>query len=383
MALTDTEQIRSVIEKSAHILISFPKNYSFDAPASAAALYLWLKAQNKLVDIACDSFIAPSELGFVPHLDVVQSKLKNLQKFVITVPVAETGIDQLSYDVADNNLTIYLTPKTGSFDPQKIKASNSPYQYDLIITLDSPDLESLGDIYTRHTEFFYDTTIINIDHHPENEQFGQINATNMNAVATAEVLFELLTTLKPGSLTPDIATSLLAGLIAKTHSFKAANVTPKTLEIASNLMNAQADRELIIKSLYRSRTLSTLNLWGRVLTGLKSEKNNTLVWSVLTEHDFLEARATSEELPSVVDELISFIPGIRAAMIIFQMKGETKVFMRTFKGANALYLLSVFEPTGSKNMATCSLKEKTLPDAEQVVVATVNAKLQEASPSSV
>ncbi|MDP2766655.1 MAG: hypothetical protein Q8O41_04270, partial [Candidatus Methanoperedens sp.] len=61
------------------------------------------------------------------------------------------------------------------FTEDDISSRSSGFKYDLIIALDTADLESLGQIYDNDTEFFYKTPIINIDHHSENEEFGQIN----------------------------------------------------------------------------------------------------------------------------------------------------------------------------------------------------------------
>lgn len=375
MALTEIQQITEVIKKSHHILIAFPKDFSVDAVASALAFYLILRKQDKLVDIVCADFVLPQNLSFLPHSKAIEPKISNLQKFVISVDTAEDKIDEFSYNLEGDQLKIYITPKSGSFTKDNVNAESSTYKYDLIITLDTPDLDSLGKLYQDFTEFFYNTTIINIDHQAENEHFGQINLTNMNAVATAEILFNLMNSIDKNLLDSEVATCLLAGMIAKTRSFKTPNVTPKTLETASLLLAAEADRDTIIKSLYRSRNLSTLNLWGRALARLKSDDGNKLVWSLLTDHDFVEARADQKDLPDVIEELISFIPGIEIVVLIYQLSGKNCVLVNTFKNHNALYLASSFNPEGSKNLASFCLMEKTLLEAEKEVIGKIKERL--------
>ncbi|MFA6215340.1 MAG: DHH family phosphoesterase, partial [Patescibacteria group bacterium] len=349
--------------------------FSIDAVASALALYLVLKKQDKLVDIVCDDFILPKNLKFLPSADVINSQVSNLQKFVISIDADKDKIEEFSYNLEGDKLKIYIVPKSGSFNKEHVNAENSEYKYDLIITLDTPDLASLGKIFANFTEFFYNTDLANIDHHAENEHFGQINLTNMNAVATAEILFNLINSLDKNLLDKDIATCLLTGMVAKTKSFKTPNVTPKTLEIAGSLLAADAERDVIIKNLYRSRTLQTLNLWGRVLARLKSESGNKLVWSLLTDHDFLEAKADAKDLPDVIEELISFIPGIEIVVLIYQISGRTCVLVNTFKDHNALYLASAFNPTGSKTQSQFCLPETTLLDAEKEVIGKIKERL--------
>ena len=376
MALNEIEQIREAIKKSHHILITFKKDFSTDAVAGALALYLILKKIDKLADIVCDDFSLPGNLKFLPETAEIDSRLSNLQKFVISLNMQNNDeIDEFTYNLDGDKLKIYVTPKAGSFSQDDLTGESSAYKYDLIITLDTPDLGSLGKIYQNFTEFFFNTTIINIDHQAENEHFGQINLTDLNAVATSEILFNLIKSLNHNLIDRDVATCLLTGLIAKTKSFKTSNVTPKTLDTASQLMAAEADREAIIKSLYRSRSLATLNLWGRVLARLKSSDDHKLIWSLLTEHDFVEAGADKKDLPDVIDELISFVPGVEIVVLIYQQGNKTCALMNTLKNHNALYLTKGFKPQGSKNLAEFCLLDKSLQEAEKEVIEAIEANL--------
>lgn len=375
MALNEIEQISEVIKKSSHVLITFRKDFSVDAVASALALYLILKKQNKLVDIVCSDFELVKTLQFLPESKKIKSEISNLQKFVIDVDIAKDKIEEFSYNAENNKLKIFITPKSGLLSQEDLSASNSEYKYDLIITIDTPDLESLGKIYQNSTDFFYHTSIINIDHSAENEHFGQINSTNMNAVATAEILYQLINDIDKNLLDAPVATCLLTGIISKTRSFKTNNVTPKTLQIAGNLINAGAEKEAIIKSLYRSRSLATLNLWGRVLARLKSDNGNKLIWSLITEHDFIQANADKADLPDVIDELISFIPSAEIVVIIYQLRGINHVIVSTLKNDNALYLTSSFNPSGSKKFAEFSFNDISLQEAENTVIGKIKERL--------
>ncbi|OGY46228.1 MAG: hypothetical protein A3A24_01465 [Candidatus Buchananbacteria bacterium RIFCSPLOWO2_01_FULL_46_12] len=368
MALNEVQQIEKEINQSRHALITFDKDYSVDAVASALALYLILQKKGKLVDIVCDGFDLPKNLRFLPQAEKISPRLANLQKLIIKIAGGKENIDQFNYNIEGDGLKIYLTPKDGTINVEDIKTESSEYKYDLIFVLDTADLDSLGTIYQKSTEFFYNTTIINIDHKSENEQFGQINLTDPNAVATAEMVFELINGLGENLLDQPIATCLLTGLVAKTRSFKTANVRPKTLEAASQLLILEADQQTIVKNLYRSRTLATLNLWGRTLARLKSDDSNKLIWSLLTDHDFLDSQADQKDLPDVVEELISFIPGVEVVILIYQLNGQVKVLINALKNHNALYLAKTFRPEGTKNVATFSLTGTTLLAAEKTVI---------------
>lgn len=376
MALTEIQQITETIKKSNHILITFKKDFSIDAAASALALYLFLKKQNKLVDVACSDFVLPKNLQFLSGSKKINSNLTNLQKFIIDIDIDKSKIEEFSYNIEGDRLKIYITPKNGSLSNEDLKASASEYKYDLIITIDSPDLASLEKIYQNSTEFFYNTTIINIDHSAENEHYGQINLTNMNAVATAEILYQLMSEVDKTLIDADIATSLLTGMVSKTKSFKTANVTPKTLEIAGDLINFGAQKEAVIKSLYRSRSLATLNLWGRVLARLKSDPEKNFVWSLITENDFIQAGAEKNDLSDVIEELISFIPSVEVVILIYQVGSINHVIINTLKNHNALYLAGGFNPTGSKHFAEFNLSGQSIQEAEIKVIGKIKERIK-------
>jgi nanoRNase/pAp phosphatase (c-di-AMP/oligoRNAs hydrolase) len=375
MALNQNEQFAQAIKSAQHILITFKKDFSIDAVASALALYLVLKKQDKLVDIACAGFELPKNLKFLPQAEVITPTLSNLQKFIISIDTDKDKIDEFSYNQEGDKLKIFIVPKSGSFTKDNVTAESSDYKYNLIITTDTPDLDSLDKIFQNFTEFFYNTTIINIDADPQNEQFGQINLTNMNAVASAEILFDLINAIDKNLIDKEVATCLLTGLISKTKSFKTPNVTPKTLDIASQLLSAEADRDTIIKNLYRNRTLATLNLWGRVLARLKSRDGNKLVWSILTDHDFVQAGADAKDLPDVIEELITFVPSVETVVLIYQLSGKNCVIVKTLKNQNALYLTSSFNPQGSKNLVEFCVADKTLLETEQEVIEQIKQRL--------
>ncbi|MEY4745098.1 MAG: hypothetical protein RL272_1043, partial [Candidatus Parcubacteria bacterium] len=283
--------------KSEHPLITFRKEWSVDAIASALALAKFLEKKGKRVDVVADGFSAPKSLRFLPGIENVKPTFNRLRKFVIHLDVSKTKIDELSYDIEGDKLRIHVTPKEGRFDGKDVTTASTDFKYDCIITVDTPDYGALGTLFSANTEFFYDRPTINIDHEPANEQYGNLNCVDITATSTAEVVHSLLKSTGEHFLTEDVATCLLAGIISKTRSFKTSSVTPRTLDIASELVSAGAKREEIVQNLYRTRTISTLKLWGRALARLKFDPGIKMAWSLLVRQDFIHAGATEEHLP--------------------------------------------------------------------------------------
>jgi len=383
--LTQEQQIFEQIKKANNILITFKQSWSGDAVASSLAMFLFLKKLGKTVEIAAEKMDLSKLYSFLPGCSEIKFELNNLRKFVISLDISNTKVSQIKYQKEDNKLNFIISPKDGWFTEDDIATDTSGFKYDLIITVGTPDLESLGKIYDNDTEFFYRTPIINLDHSAGNEAFGQINFIELTAVSTSEIIFSLFESYSRELIDEDIATCLLAGMIAETKSFKTNNVTPRALLTASRLMSLGARREEIVNHLYRSKNLNVLKLWGRVLARLTGAMENKLIWSTLSATDFLKTDSTEEELSDVIDELIVSIPQAKVIAIIYENQAPVQVADQTppqttslllyaVKNINALALIKEYNPSGAKNLAK-SIIEAPLLDAEKTIIEALKDKL--------
>ncbi len=376
MQSSPVQQVTDIIQRSTSILIALPNNPSTDAVAGSLALYLMFEKMKKKSKVVCNEFELPPHHQFLPKSKEIHADLTTLRKFIISLDVSRTKVDELSYDIAGDKLNIFITPKSGFFEPRDITTSASEYEYDLIITVDTPDLAALGKLFEDNAEFFYHTPIINIDHSPSNEQFGQINYVDIVATSSSEIVFELIKSINHDFLDEYIATSLLAGIISKTKSFQSSSVTPRSLSIASHLIEQGARRDDIIKNLYRTKSISTLRLWGRALARLRTDHNGRVVWSVLNKNDFERSGAQERELEGVIDELIVNMPHAEIIFLMYE-QGETQagVIVNTTRAIDGQVMFRDFSPTGTTHYTSFTLKGASLTEAEQKVLAAVTTYL--------
>ncbi len=369
MALKPLQQAKDIIEKSNSILIVLPRDPSVDSVTSGLALFMIFEKLKKDSKVVCNEFRLPPNVNFLPKSQDIHTDLTSLRKFIISLNVSSTKAEELSYAIQDKKLNIYITPRNGYFEEKDVSVSAGDFAYDLVVVVGASDLESLGKLYDDHTEFFYHTPIINIDHQAANENFGQVNLVEMTATSNSEIVFELIKNLGDNHLDEYIATNLLTGIISKTKSFQSPVVTPKSLAVASHLITSGARREEIIKNLYQTKSLSTLKLWGRALARLRATKNNKVVWSLLTVEDFKKSEADVDELPGVVDELIVNTPEAKAITILYEAK-QNKVQGIIYTPANidALKIFKDYKPKGSKDFTKIYVDKADLVQAEQKVI---------------
>lgn len=374
MALNEVEQIRQLLEDKKHILITFHKDGQGGAIGASVALALWLEKMGKRADIVAHNFSLPKAYQFLKKAEEIQPAFSCLQKFIISIGTEKNGIQELSYDLKDQKLRIFVTPKQGSITKDEITTSHSDFKYDLIFVLNTPDLLALGQIYENNNDLFFKRPIINLDYQITNEHFGQVNIVDNTAVSIGEVVHNLLEQIGNEYLDKDIATALLTSIIAQTRSFKTTNIKPHTLALAGKLMNLGADRDHIVQNLYRNRSINTLKLWGRALTHLQQDIALGLVWTSVSSEDLIATGVNTCDLYEIENELISNSPEAKLRLFFYEdltsdnEKPHIHVILNTNKEHNALEILKLFNPTGNKFQASAILTDCSLENGQEKVI---------------
>ena len=323
MGLLPKEQTLDQINKSETVLICVGKNPDGDALGSALGLCLVLKKMGKKVDIVSPTAIL-SKYSFLPSADVITHKLEGVRDYILSLDIDKEKLHQLRYEVQNNKLKIFITAKNSDLEEKDIIIESAKFKYDLVVILGAADSESLGNIYDENSDLFYEAPVVNIDNNPSNEYFGKINLVDVTASSTAEIIFNLVVEIKEELIDEQIATNLLEGIIFKTSSFQNKNTTPKAFLAAASLIAKGANKQEIIRYLYKTKSISTLKLMGKVMSNLKYNKEYRLGWSLLPngDNDFIKTNASPEKLNSVVKELADSSPEFDLVLLVYKIDGK-------------------------------------------------------------
>ncbi|MCX6826575.1 MAG: bifunctional oligoribonuclease/PAP phosphatase NrnA [candidate division Zixibacteria bacterium] len=147
----------------------------------------------------------------------------------------------------------------------EIRQYNNINAFDLIIMLDCPTLERSGEVNILINK---KQTIINIDHHPDNTVFGNINLIDSKASSVGEILCELFLHLKI-RIDEISAAQLFAAILTDTGRFRYETTGQRTMEVAGHLIECGAHPREICDQIYYSISESTLRLTGQVLSGIE------------------------------------------------------------------------------------------------------------------
>lgn len=377
MALQPMEQAVELIGRSKNILIATREHASMDSIASVLAMGLVLKKLNKTFDAVIPG-LDPKELpSFLPNGVEMRPTIGAMRAFHLSIDVSKTPLSELMYDVKEGKLDITIVPKQGEWTETDVKLRPGSDRYDLVIAVDAPDMASLGSLFRDKADFLYRTTVINIDCSSTNESWGQVNLVDLNAVATSEVVCGFLSRWNKQHLDADIATCVLTGMIARTRSFRSANVTPKTLRLSSELIALGARRGDIVQGLWRNQSIETLKLWGRILARLEQDRAHGIVHAIISESDFLESGASRHELHGVVDELIAFAPEAQVVVFIEKTVHGIEVQVYTKAPQHAAELCRPFGGTGSRERAHFVYKDDaTVHQAKEDILRNISQSIQ-------
>lgn len=320
---SDIQAAKRAIESHERLLIIPHANVDPDGLSSALACYSLFKSLGKDCTVICPDTL-PESLQFLPGFSSLEQDIDEAQNFVITLDTTSgVEVDKLRYTVEDHKVNIIVVPKKGRFKKADVAILDGGTTYDLIVVVDSADLSLLGSVYQEHIDLFSDVPILNIDHHISNTKFGQLQLIDPTAASATEVLYNWFTSDPQWKtfLTPDMATLLLTGLITDTRSFQNPNTTPKSLEVAAELLDMGARQQEIIKHVYKTKPLSTLKIWGRALNHIQIDPQAGIVWSAISREDLDEMGATSKETGGILDELISTIPDADVHVLFTEVEG--------------------------------------------------------------
>jgi len=213
-------------------------------------------------------------------------------------------------------------PSALRFLPGSEQIINHPDgHFDLVIVLDSSKIDRVGGVLDE-----VDQIGLNIDHHPDNDYFAQINLVDAGAVSATQILTRLLPQFGL-KISPVVASNLLTGMITDTIGFKTDNMHPEVLRLAADLYELGADLPGLYHNAIAAKTFEAARYMGAGLSQLT--RQNGLVWTALTLENKKNANYPGRDDADLVN-IISAIDSADVALIfVEQNPNQVKVSWRT------------------------------------------------------
>lgn len=370
MDLTPKQQATQTIKEAKSILLIAHEELDGDGVGSLLALNsIFTKMGKETLTIS--SGATPTIFSFLTDIDSIKKDLDGIKDFMIFLSEENAKVARLSYKLEDNRLKIVISPKSGNFSPSDVNFAYGDFHYDLIIILDTDNLERLGNVYRENTEMFYKTDTLNIDHHVGNSYFGKINWVDESASSVCEILVSLIEALESeqGKLMDgNIATALLLGIMTDTNIFQNPATTSKSLTVAAQLIAAGADRDLISKKVFQTHSYSTLKIWGKILSKLDSYPALGLVWSEVSKQDLDLTGADEGALSQAINNLIYTAEGAKIVVLFSESNGMIKISLRSTENFDVVAIAKDFGGGGHEKAAGFKMEGLTLEEAKRIVL---------------
>ncbi len=210
-------------------------------------------------------------------------------------------------------------PQIGDF-VRKVKEND----FDLVLAVDLAGTEMAGYGHRGCPFFSCGAFVVNIDHHASNDRFGDLNFVDPNAASTTVIIYRLLKALNV-SIDREMATALLTGIYTDTGCFMHSNTNDEAYEVAGDLLRLGGKASRIME-IFRSRSVDSLRLWGKVLNNLELSDSGVLS-ALVRRSDYVESEGNL--LSGVVDYL-NMVPGVKFSLLLNEdRRGNVKVSMRT------------------------------------------------------
>jgi phosphoesterase RecJ-like protein len=233
MNYNQSGEILEEIKKADKILLNCHRGPDPDGIGCTLAMKIVLESMGKTVDIICPSKVISKQTNFLKGYGNIK-----------------LGINFDSYDFS---------------------------QYDLFITLDTPNLQLLTG---KDGSKVPDIKTIVIDHHCISTLEGSIKLRDEKATSVGEMLYLLF---KDWNVEVDknIAECIMTSIIGDTGAFAYPNTTSQTLKIAAELMDLGVDKDMIVNKIYRDEDFQMIKFWCEVLSRMQIDEEHNFVYSMI------------------------------------------------------------------------------------------------------
>jgi len=196
--------------------------------------------------------------------------------------------------------------------------------------------------------------VINIDHHPGNSSYGQLNWFDARAAACGELVFDLIRALNV-PLSVEIATHTYLAILTDTGSFHYSSISPRTFDICRQALEAGVDPVLVARNVYDSNNMGRLKLFGSVLSAMQIDATARIAIVYLDHEMAREAGGTYEDTEGLINLPLT-VKEIQAVVFFKQSEGdEYRVSMRSKGDIDIGAVAGEFGGGGHKNAAGCTV----------------------------
>ncbi|MCM3611471.1 bifunctional oligoribonuclease/PAP phosphatase NrnA [Planococcus sp. MERTA32b] len=202
--------------------------------------------------------------------------------------------------------------------------ADEDYNGALVIVTDTANTGRIDD-----QRYLQGDKLIKIDHHPNDDAYGDLLLVDTGASSSSELIYELFEVgqvQENWELPAAAARQLYAGIIGDTGRFLFPSTTQKTLRIAGELIKSDFDRNELHNGMYEMER-KLLHLQGYMYQNFKMDENGA-AYVKITLDILREFEVTATETSLLVSSLGN-VKGMKAWVIFIEEENEIRVRLRS------------------------------------------------------
>lgn len=203
------------------------------------------------------------------------------------------------------------------------EVADDDYEQALVIVTDTANAPRISD-----KRYALGEKVIKIDHHPNDEPYGEIVWVDTNASSCSEMIYEFYATFPEQLVMTDEAARLLyGGIVGDTGRFMYPSTTPRTMEVAAALRRFNFDATLLNRQLDEI-TENVAWLSGYALEHLEIDEHGAA--RIILPHHILEKYNVDDSETSSLIPLPGQIDRVQTwALFVEQPEGYYRVRIRS------------------------------------------------------
>jgi len=313
---------------------------------------------------------------------MISDQIRNEDNFLVVSHYNPDG-DAIGSTCAMGHILQYLGKKFTLYN-----ISGVPHRYDFVgkpapvtstlpatlpkwtIVLDCGALDRIGeDLLARLDE----TTIIDIDHHLGNGDYGRFNWVDVRQPAVGSMMAVLATHLGV-PIIDGLAECIYLAIATDTGFFTYGSTTPESLELAAQMLRHGLDMPRMNKMITKQWTEARMRLWTEVMASVELYADKQIAIGVITQEMFERTGTTSEDTESIIN-FISRLKTVRVSVILREEAHESYKFsLRSYGNDNVQQMAVRFGGGGHKNASGGTL-EASLKNAIEMLVDVISGSL--------
>ncbi len=243
---------------------------------------------------------------------------------------------------------------------------------DLLIAVDCAAPDRLG---THRERFENHANTVAIDHHVTHADYAKKTVVE-GCSSCCELMMGLYTEMGI-SVDKEIAHNVYMGMVCDTGRFQFPDVTPNTLRVAAELMEAGADFSDISKKIFDTKTKEYYALMQRALNRLTFYEDGRVCSLYLGIEDF-DAAGIDDAGAAGIVTMPSSIEGVEVGIYVREReKGAYKVSLRSLKTVDVSKIAVALGGGGHVRASGYSVTGKTVPELLDEVLVEIRKQLSE------